>query len=221
VPLHKDACEEFELMHNAMMTDNELLEACGLLGSMYLCKPDRATLDSWKALFSEAVPDILSDLKDALDKIDIASDSELEDLLWEYTRLFIGPYKLPCPPWESVYMSPKKLMMQEAYDEVRDYYNKAGLTVNNQGIMADHIGAELNFLVVILQKANSDPEKEQYYRNLAKGFLAEHIIKWVPQFARDMEDAADLLLYKELAKTTLKLLSFQGLAKRVHSEEYR
>ena len=188
------------------MTDNELIEACGLLGSMYLCKPDRETLDSWRALLSEAVPDILSDLKDALEKIDMASDSELEDLLWEYTRLFIGPYKLPCPPWESVYTSPKRLMMQEAYDEVRDYYNKAGLTVNNQGIMADHIGAELNFLAVVLQKAHSDPKKEQYYRDLIEGFLDEHVIKWIPQFARDMEDAADLLFYKTLARVTRSMI---------------
>ncbi len=206
MPLHKDSLEEFELMHNAMMMDNELIEACGLLGSMYLCKPDRETLDSWKALFSEAVSDILSDLKDALDQIDMSSDSELEDLLWEYTRLFIGPYKLPCPPWESVYMSSKRLMMQEAYDEVRDYYNRAGLTVNNQGIMADHIGAELNFLAVVLQKANSDPEKEQYYQDLTSRFVAEHIIKWVPQFARDMEDAADIPFYKTLARVTRSMI---------------
>ena len=206
VPLHKVSCEEFQLMQKATMTDNELIEACGLLGSMYLCKPDRETLDSWRALLSEAVPDILSDLKDALEKIDMASDSELEDLLWEYTRLFIGPYKLPCPPWESVYTSPKRLMMQEAYDEVRDYYNKAGLTVNNQGIMADHIGAELNFLAVVLQKAHSDPKKEQYYRDLIEGFLDEHVIKWIPQFARDMEDAADLLFYKTLARVTRSMI---------------
>jgi len=206
VPLHKVSCEEFQLMQNATMTDNELIEACGLLGSMYLCKPDRETLDSWRALLSEAVPDILLDLKDALEKIDMASDSELEDLLWEYTRLFIGPYKLPCPPWESVYTSPKRLMMQEAYDEVRDYYNKAGLTVNNQGIMADHIGAELNFLAVVLQKAHSDTKKEQYYRDLTRGFLDEHVIKWIPQFARDMEDAADLLFYKTLARVTRSMI---------------
>ena len=206
MPLHKDSSEEFELMHKAMMTDNELIEACGLLASMYLCKPDKEMLDSWSALLPDDVPDILSELKAALDQIDMASDGELEDLLWEYTRLFIGPYKLPCPPWESVYTSPKRLMMQEAYDEVRDYYNKAGLTVNNQGIMADHIGAELNFLAVVLQKANSDPKKEQYYRDLTSEFLAEHIIKWVPQFARDMEDAADLSFYKTLARVTRSMI---------------
>ena len=194
-----------------MMTDDELTGACGLLGSMYLCKPDKETLDNWKVLLSEDVPDILIDLKAAVDKINMASDSELEDLLWEYTRLFIGPYKLPCPPWESVYTSPKKLMMQEAYDEVRGYCIKAGLTINDDGIMVDHIGAELNFLSVLLQKANSDPEKERYHRDLLKGFIDEHIMKWVPQFARDMEEATESPLYKALAKTTLKCTSFPGL----------
>jgi len=211
VPLHRLLFEDTPINTNAMMTDNELIGACGLLGSMYLCKPDKETVDNWKVLLSEDVPDILRDLKASVDKMNMASDSELEDLLWEYTRLFIGPYKLPCPPWESVYTSPKKLMMQEAYDEVRGYYIKAGLTINDEGIMADHIGAELNFLAVLLQKANSDPEKERYYRDFLKGFIDEHIMTWVPQFAQDMEEAADSPLYKALAKTTLKLICVQGL----------
>jgi len=211
VPLHKLLFEDTPINTNAKMTDDELIGAFGLLGSIYLCKPDKETLDKWKVLLSEDVPYILSDLKDAIDKVDMTSDSELEDLLWEYTRLFIGPYKLPCPPWESVYTSPKKLMMQEAYDEVRGYYIKAGLTINDDGIMADHIGAELNFLAVLLQKANGDPEKERYHRELLKGFIDEHIMKWVPQFARDMEEAAESHLYKALAKTTLNFTSLQGL----------
>jgi TorA maturation chaperone TorD len=46
-------------------------------------------------------------LKGALDAINLESEEELEELLWDYTRLFIGPYHLPCPPLESVYTSPK------------------------------------------------------------------------------------------------------------------
>jgi TorA maturation chaperone TorD len=72
--------------------------------------------------------------------------------------------------------------------------------------MADHLGAELNFLAVVLQKAHSDPKKEQYYRDLIEGFLDEHVIKWIPQFARDMEDAADLLFYKTLARVTRSMI---------------
>ncbi|MBI3592879.1 MAG: molecular chaperone TorD family protein, partial [Nitrospirae bacterium] len=140
--------------------------------------------------------------KDAIDKINTDSDEELDDLLWEYTRLFIGPYKLPCPPWESVYTSTKRLMMQDAYAEVRNLYAETGLTISSPDIMFDHIGAELNFLAVLLQRMNSEPEKSYYYRDIAKKFLDRHLMNWVPQFARDMENASDSLLYRTLPKVT-------------------
>ncbi|MBI5098450.1 MAG: molecular chaperone TorD family protein [Nitrospirae bacterium] len=171
-----------------------------------MCKPTKEALENWKILLSEGIPDFMSDLKDAIDEIDITSEQELDDLLWEYTRLFIGPYKLPCPPWESVYTSPKKLMMQNAYDEVLDFYVKSGLTVNNPDIMPDHIGAELNFLAVLLQRINDDPEKRSHCLDTANRFLNTHVITWIPKFTRDMEDAADSSLYKELAKVTRHIL---------------
>ncbi len=142
------------------------------------------------------------DLKGALDEIDLKSERELKDLLWEYTRLFIGPYKLPCPPWESVYTSPKKLLMQDAYDEVQNSYDELGLMINNPDILSDHIGAELNFLAVLFQKINSEPGKRLSYVNIAKKFCDEHLMKWIPQFTRDMEEAANILFYETLARVT-------------------
>ena len=168
---------------------------------MYLCNPAKEAVQNWRALLSEDAPDLLMDLKDALDRIDLDSEKELKDLLWEYTRLFIGPYKLPCPPWESVYTSPKRLMMQEAYDEVKYLYGEAGLTVKDPGIMYDHIGAELNFLAVLMQGINKEPGERQY-ADIAKRFMNEHLTKWIPQFAGDMEDAADTQLYRTLAQAT-------------------
>jgi TorA maturation chaperone TorD len=153
------------------------------------------------------VQEPLVDLKEALCMIDMSSDEELDDLLCEYTRLFIGPYRLPSPPWESVYTSPKKLLMQEAYDDVRQLYNEIGLTMSNPDIIADHIGAELNFVGLLLQKATDDPTRENYYSGIKVRFLDEHIMRWVPQFARDMEEAAELALYKALGRSTLKLVS--------------
>jgi len=177
-----------------------------LLSSMYLCKPTREAIENWKALLSEDVPDFMLDLKDAIDEINLNSEQELEDLLWEYTRLFIGPYKLPCPPWESVYTSPKKLMMQDAYSEVQNFYGKVGLAINNPDIMPDHTGAELNFMAVLFQKMDNEPEKRLYYMDIAKRFIDEHLIKWVPQFTMDMEKATDSHFYKALAKATMNLV---------------
>ncbi|MCL4491899.1 MAG: molecular chaperone TorD family protein [Nitrospirae bacterium] len=173
-----------------------------LLSSMYLCKPTSEALASWKALLSGDIPDYLRDVKNAVDDIDLNSEQELEDLLWEYTRLFVGPYKLPCPPWESVYTSPKKLMMQDAYSGVRQLYEEAGLAINSPDVMADHIGMELNFLAVLFQKMHDEPGRRNYHTDIIERFVGEHVMKWVSRFAQDMKEAADSRFYKALAQIT-------------------
>ncbi len=187
------------------MTNNPE-KTLSLLSSMYLCKPTKGAIENWKILFAEDVPDFMSGLKESINGIDSDSEEQLSDLLWEYTRLFIGPYKLPCPPWESVYTSDKRLMMQEAYDEVEDFYSEVGLKIGNPNIMTDHIGAELNFLAVLHEKMDGDPEKRPYYMHIAKRFMDEHVTRWTPQFTADMEQAADSTFYKALAQVTKDLI---------------
>jgi TorA maturation chaperone TorD len=173
-----------------------------LLSSIYLCKPLKEAIKNWRVLLSEDTTISLQGLKDAIRKIDTDSDGELKDLLWDYTRLFIGPYKLPCPPWESVYTSPKRLMMQEAAAEVQNIYRGAGLIINSKDIMPDHIGTELNFLSILLQRINTDGGGATNYIKIAEKFLNEHLLKWVTQFTLDMEEAAASPLYKTLAHLT-------------------
>jgi TorA maturation chaperone TorD len=185
-------------------------QAFSLLSSMYLCKPTKEVILHWKLILAEDTTLFMHDLKKALYEINTKSDQELEDLLWEYTRLFIGPYKLPCPPWESVYTSPKKLMMQNAAEEVREIYNEGGLTMNAANIMPDHIGAELNFLSVLFHGINYETEKKDYYISITEQFLTEHIMKWVPDFTRDMEDAADISFYRVLARVTRDLIALDN-----------
>ncbi|MBF0459253.1 MAG: molecular chaperone TorD family protein [Nitrospirae bacterium] len=193
--------------NSTMTTYGELSGVCGLLSTMYLCKPDRDTLEEWKMLLSEDIPDFLSGLRDAVNEIELNSEDVLEALLWDYTRLFIGPYKMQCPPWESVYTSPKRLMVQASHDEVHNFYNEAGLAINTPDVMPDHIGAELNFLALLLQDTCVGPEKGQNFQALAKRFLDEHLMRWIPQFADDMENAADTLLYRTLARVTRELIA--------------
>ena len=187
-----------------MITD--VSNAVSLLSIMYLCKPSKEVLENWKILLAENTSPLLHDLTNAINKIDTNSDRELEDLLWEYTRLFIGPYKLPCPPWESVYTSPKRLIMQEAAAEVQNIYRGTGLTINSRDIMPDHIGTELNFLSILFQRINTVVGGTNDYIKIAEKFLNEHLMKWVPQFTRDMEEAADVLFYKALARVTRNVL---------------
>ena len=179
--------------------------ALSLLSSIYLCKPSKGVIENWKSLLVEHTI-LLHDLTDSINKIDTNSEKQLEDLLWEYTRLFIGPYRLPCPPWESVYTSPKRLMMQEAAVEVQHIYRTTGLTINASDIMPDHIGAELNFLSILFLRMNTEVVGKNDYIKIAEKFLNEHLMKWVPQFTRNMEEAADVLFYKALARVTRNVL---------------
>lgn len=190
-----------------MVTPSEAIE---LLSSMYLCKPSREVIENWKRALAEDSSIFLADLKKATIDIDVASEKDMEELLWEYTRLFIGPYKLPCPPWESVYTSPKKLMMQDAADQIMRLYEEAGLAINTADIMPDHIGAELNFLAVLLQRMQSEKDGNEGYMRITEKLLNDHLLKWMPDFTRDMEEAAETLFYKELARATRKVMDFVG-----------
>ncbi|MDA8422150.1 MAG: molecular chaperone TorD family protein [Nitrospiraceae bacterium] len=195
------------------MTTAEMVtpgEAFGLLSSMYLCKPSREALENWKRALAEDTSIFLADLKKAISGIDLNSEEEVENLLSEHTRLFIGPYKLPCPPWESVYTSPKRLMMQDAADQVRALYEGAGLTINTAEVMPDHIGAELNFIALLFQRMNSNADGKDVYPGITEKLLDEHLLKWIPDFTKDMEEAAETSFYKEVARATRKVIDFVG-----------
>jgi putative dimethyl sulfoxide reductase chaperone len=175
-----------------------------LLGSMYLCKPTGEALASWQQLLKDEPLVEAEDLRKALDAVDLDSEQELEDLLWEYTRLFIGPNHLPCPPFESVYTSPQRLVMQDAYDQVRKIYRGIGVEIGSADVMPDHIGAELNFLAVVFLSMESEPDKYSYYATLAEKFLTGHLRNWVPRFTADMAEASATVFYKTLAQITQK-----------------
>jgi anaerobic sulfite reductase subunit A len=92
--------------------------------------------------------------------------------------------------------------MQEACHEVEAFYHEIGLKVNTPDVMPDHIGVELNFLAVLCEMIDMDPERRLHHVNIAKRFLQEHVANWVPQFTLDMEEAATSQFYKALALAT-------------------
>jgi TorA maturation chaperone TorD len=173
----------------------------GLLAGMYLCRPSREAIEAWRSLFGANVPEPLRELQWALFAIDVWNETVLEELLWEFTRLFIGPYRLPAPPWESVYASSKRLLMQEAYDAVLECYGDAGVAVADPDVLADHVGAQMNFLAVLYERVESGTGSGNDLEMVDR-FLAEHVARWVPTFARDLEKGAEKDLYRSLAAAT-------------------
>jgi putative dimethyl sulfoxide reductase chaperone len=101
-------------------------------------------------------------------------------------------------------------MMQDAADEVRKLYGQAGLTVDTAAVMPDHIGVELNFLAILLQKNHEESDRKGDYLRITEKLLNEHLLKWTPDFTRDMENAAEIPFYRELARTTRQVINIIG-----------
>jgi len=110
----------------------------------------------------------------------------------EYTRLFIGPRHLPAPPYESVYRTSRKLMMQAPTIDVRSFYLRHGFQVVRLNQEPDDtIGVELEFMCAlsaeslkVLQQGNQERLVELLSAQLE--FCNLHLRQWIPQFCADI-----------------------------------
>jgi TorA maturation chaperone TorD len=127
----------------------------------------------------------------------------LPDLLLEFTRLFVGP--VPVPLYESVYRSESGLLMQENTLEVRKKYMEAGLVVQpGESFPDDHIGAELEFVFYLCQKAfqAENASKRDFFVKMQHRFLQEHLTTWVSPLCDRLYEETELPYFKGVAKTT-------------------
>ncbi|WP_411680400.1 molecular chaperone [Clostridium thailandense] len=135
----------------------------------------------------------------------------LTDLAVDYAKVFLGAgiaEGSTAFPYESVYTSQKRIMMQEARDKVMVIYLAKGLGKDEEKFkFEDHISLELEFMAFLCKEA-------QYILYTQNGlgflsclkeqmdFLSEHLLNWIPKFCADVERHADTEFYKALGKIT-------------------
>jgi TorA maturation chaperone TorD len=142
-------------------------------------------------------------------------------LLWDYTRMFVGPNRLPAPPYESVYRSPDRLLFQMETLAVRQAYQAYGLAPARVGAEPDdQIGLELQFLYETCRSAaqaaaaDDSAALEQVLRDQAR-FLDEHLLMWAGDFAADVLGNAEVGFYRAMAHL---LAGFLPLDRRILAE---
>lgn len=135
----------------------------------------------------------------------------LEDLAVDYARIFLGAGIVDFDaayPYESVYTSPKKLIMQEARDEVVAFYQKCGVARDKElNEPEDHMAFELEFMAYLCREAIQacqEKNEEQLAKVLSwqQEFLTSHIMKWADDFCEDIFKYAATDFYKGAAKIT-------------------
>lgn len=152
----------------------------------------------------------INDIKEYVSNHDVVNiDRDFQALHWDYTRMFIGPYELPAPPWESSYVSKDGLLFQGTTMSVRKFYDKFGIIVSDFNIEADdHIGLELDFMYQVneLCLKMAVENKPQEVRNLKQilkeqqAFLQQHLLRFAPEFSKLVEKEADTQFFVGLAK---------------------
>ncbi len=143
-------------------------------------------------------------LKEFMEKCKGKAVDELhEDLIDEYTRLFIGPHRLPVQPYESWWVEGK--LMGESLLKVKKVYRKAGIAKSRDyPEPEDHIAFELKFMHYLCEEGLSADNEERIAEciNMQKEFLAEHLLRWVPDFCDDLYECELSDFYKGIAKLT-------------------
>jgi TorA maturation chaperone TorD len=136
------------------------------------------------------------------------ASEDLEPLKVDYSKLFVGPYKLSAAPYGSVYLESERKMMGDSTLDVKNRYREAGLETSKTFKDApDHIAAELEFMYYLIFKeiealASSDIETAIGFIQKQKSFLEDHLMAWAPQFANSIIETAENPFYLNLAKAT-------------------
>lgn len=140
-----------------------------------------------------------------------ADGTVLTELAVDYVRAFIGSGNdgfSAAYPYESVYTSPKRLMMQDARDEVLVLYRAAGLDKQESWKEGeDHIALELEFEQILIERAIAAYEAgdEDACRNLLlsqRNFLEDHLLAWYPMMAADLQKYPNTDFYRGLGRLT-------------------
>jgi putative dimethyl sulfoxide reductase chaperone len=128
----------------------------------------------------------------------------LEELLVEYARLFVGPSALPAPPYGSCYLEDGRVMGKSTL-EVERWFQRQGLMLLPQfKDLPDHIAVEMNFMSFLSDFElaaldESDLEKAIFYRHQQEEFLTTHPLAWVQAFTTAVEKSSKLPFYPAAA----------------------
>jgi TorA maturation chaperone TorD len=133
----------------------------------------------------------------------------LTDLAVDYARVFLGNgVNAYCAayPFESVHTSSKRLLMQEARDEVLAIYRANNLTkLESWKAGEDHISLELEFMQILAERtlrALRDAHEGEAVQSLQiqYDFLMNHLVSWTPMLFTEMRKFAKTDFYRALAK---------------------
>jgi len=149
---------------------------------------------------------------------------DLETLLVDYTRLFIGPSQPRAMPYASFWLTDDQSMRHEATMAVVDFYEQGDFEVSEDfRELPDHVAAELEFLYLLTYRQNQTQLAQlaplsqldghaddlSAANALRRRFLDEHLAAWLGPFADAVKSGAETEFYRELAAFTERFVRME------------
>ncbi len=121
-------------------------------------------------------------------------DSAVVGLEREHLRLFVGPGRVQCPPYESSHRKDrpdfeKGLVMGPSAADVRRKYAEAGVEFSKEFTdLPDHVAVEMDFMHYLCNEESrllqqGDLSEAEHQRNMQREFFNAHLQPWVESFA--------------------------------------
>lgn len=135
----------------------------------------------------------------------------LSELSIDFVQCFIGhgvDAFSAAYPFESVYTSEKRLLMQDARDEVLAVYRAYGIDkADTWKEGEDHIALELEFEQILCDRTiealrAGDEDNAYSLLTAQRNFLSDHLCAWVPMMTADLKKFARTKMYQGLACLT-------------------
>lgn len=138
-------------------------------------------------------------------------DDSITELAVDFVRTFIGHgvngYSAAYP-FESVYTSERRLMMQEARAEVLQTLRENNLKRGAWTEGEDHVALEFEFMQRMSLRASAsfdagDEDAAVECLRTQRTFLQEHLLNWLPLLVGDMRLFARTMFYQGLAQLAI------------------
>jgi TorA maturation chaperone TorD len=140
----------------------------------------------------------------------------LQDLLVDYTRLFLGAPQALAKPYASVWLSSEPQLMQDSVQELLKLYGQGGFEVAADFMdLPDHVAVELEFLYLLTWQHNraleaGDAAAAQAVEVLRTAFLIGHLGRWLGGFVLAVHEHAQCSFYEALAELTERFVRLEG-----------
>lgn len=147
---------------------------------------------------------------------------DLQTLLVDYTRLFLGPVNPRATPYGSFWLNGETTLMQDSTMAVLDLYREAGFDIDEAfRDLPDHVAVELEFLYVLNFRQNQarllgDSAAQAEAEALQQRLLDTHLGHWVGPFTAAVQHGAETAFYRELAGLTASVVLGFGRRAAVH-----